>query len=176
MTNNLAAIAAVSTLLVSSTVHGQHPAMPPGMTHGQHLAQIQKEGDIAQRGGAAMGFDQNAVTHHFLVKPTGGAIEVQVRDPLDTRSLDAIRTHLRDIATQFAVGNFDAPFATHGEVPPGVRAMQQLTSTITYSYVQAARGGRVEIVTENAAALAAIHEFLRYQIAEHRTGDPLTID
>ncbi len=175
MTNNLAAIATVSMLLMSSTVYGQHPAMPPGMTHEQHLAQIQKDEELKQRGAAAMGFDQDAVTHHFAVKATGGTIEVQVRDPLDTKSLAAIRTHLRDIATHFAVGNFDAPFATHGEVPPGVPAMQQLKSTITYSYVQTATGARVEIATQNAAALAAAQEFLRYQIAEHHTGDPLKI-
>jgi hypothetical protein len=176
MTKNSAAIATVSMLLVSLTVHGQHPAMPQGMTHEQHLAQIQKEEEINKRGATAMGFDQDAVTHHFLLKPTGGAIEVHVRDPLDTKNLDAIRTHLRDIATQFAAGNFEAPFATHGEVPPGVSAMTRLKSTITYSYDQTASGGRVEIVTQNAAALAAIHDFLRYQIVEHHTGDPLTIE
>lgn len=176
MTKAFAVIATGSMLLVSSTVRGQHPQMPPGMTHEQHLAQIQKDEEMKKRGATAMGFDQDAVTHHFLLKPTGGAIEVQVRDPLDTKSLDAIRTHLRDIATQFAAGHFDAPFATHGEVPPGVPAMQQLKSTITYSYGQTASGGRVEIVTQNAAALAAVHEFLRYQIAEHHTGDPLMIE
>ena len=35
--------------------------------------------------------------------------------------------------------------------------------------------GRVDIVTTDAAALAGVHEFLRYQIAEHKTGDPATV-
>ena len=175
MTKYSAAIATLSTLLVSSTVHAQHPAMPPGMTHEQHLAQIQKDEEMKRRGATAMGFDQDAVTHHFLLKPTGGAIEVQVRDSADVKNLDAIRAHLRDIATRFAAGNFDAPFETHGEVPPGVPAMRRLKGTIIYSYRQTASGGRVEIITQNTATLATVHEFLRYQIAEHHTGDPLRI-
>jgi hypothetical protein len=169
------AIVAASLLLLSSAVDAQHSAMPTGMTHEQHLAQMQKEEELKKRGAAAMGFDQDAVTHHFLLMPAGGAIEVQVRGSFDTKDLDAIRIHLRKIATQFASGDFEAPFATHGEVPPGVAAMQRLTSSIAYTYSQTARGGRVEIVTQNAAAVAAVHEFLRYQISEHHTGDPLTI-
>jgi hypothetical protein len=33
-------------------------------------------------------------------------------------------------------------------------------------------GGRVRIHTSNARAVQAIHEFLRFQITEHQTGDP----
>jgi len=158
-------------LLVPGPLWAQHPAMPPGMSHEQHLAQLQHEEELKQRGNAAMGFDQDAVVHHFLLTPTGGAIDVEVRDPRETKTLDAIRTHLREIALQFAAGDFGAPFATHAEVPPGVPAMQRLKSTITYSYGQTASGARVDIATQNPEALAAVHEFLRYQIAEHHTGD-----
>ena len=143
-----------------------------GMTHEQHLAQIQKDEEMKKRGAAAMGFDQDAVTHHFLLKPDGGVIEVRVRERSDVTNLNAIRAHLRDIAKQFADGRFDAPFATHAEVPSGVPTLQRLKSAIRYSYGERADGGRVEILTQNAEALDAIHQFLRYQIAEHRTGDP----
>ncbi|PYR73529.1 MAG: hypothetical protein DMF86_20265 [Acidobacteria bacterium] len=33
--------------------------------------------------------------------------------------------------------------------------------------------GRVRITTKDARALEAVHAFLRYQIKEHRTGDPM---
>jgi hypothetical protein len=33
----------------------------------------------------------------------------------------------------------------------------------------------VDISTDDGAALAAIHDFLRYQITEHKTGDPMTV-
>jgi hypothetical protein len=33
----------------------------------------------------------------------------------------------------------------------------------------------VSIKTANAEALAAVHEFLRFQIEDHQTGDPLEV-
>lgn len=60
---------------------------------------------------------------------------------------------------------------THGEVPPGVPDMQRLKSALSYKYVETDRGGKVVIRTGNADALKAVHEFLRFQIQEHRTGD-----
>jgi len=73
-----------------------------------------------------------------------------------------------------ARGNFDAPFVTHGEAPAGVATLQRLTSAIHYAYTQTRHGGRIDITTANAEARAALHEFLRYQIAEHHTGDSTT--
>jgi hypothetical protein len=40
------------------------------------------------------------------LQPSGGSIEVDIRNPLDTRNLDAIQRHLREIAKQFAAGDF----------------------------------------------------------------------
>jgi hypothetical protein len=37
-------------------------------------------------------------------------------------------------------------------------------------------GGLVRLRTENAEALAAIHEFLRFQIKDHQTGDSLEVE
>jgi hypothetical protein len=36
-------------------------------------------------------------------------------------------------------------------------------------------GGRVLIETKDAEALAAVHEFLRFQIEDHQTGDPTEV-
>jgi hypothetical protein len=38
------------------------------------------------------------------------------------------------------------------------------------------RGARVRIATANAEAVEAIHDFLRYQIKDHQTGDSLEVD
>ena len=35
-----------------------------------------------------------------------------------------------------------------------------------------ANGGRVNILTSDPHALAAVHTFLTFQIAEHKAGDP----
>jgi hypothetical protein len=46
---------------------------------------------------------------------------------------------------------------------------------IDWNYEETATGGRVRITTKDARALAAIHEFLKFQIEDHRTGDPTEI-
>jgi hypothetical protein len=53
--------------------------------------------------------------------------------------------------------------------------MRALKDRIDYVFEAIAGGGRVRISTRDERALAAVHEFLRYQIREHRTGDPLTV-
>jgi hypothetical protein len=149
--------------------------MPPGMTPEEHLAQMQRDADMNKRGALAMGFDQDAVAHHFQLTAQGGAIQVDVKDPSDERNRQAIRTHLRGIAAAFADGQFEAPLFTHGQMPPGVTELQRLKSTVTYTFSETPNGGLVRIATTNMDAADAIHAFLRYQIIEHHTGDPLGI-
>src|SRR4051794_33764563 len=92
----------VVTLLMVAT--GQHPGMPAGMSHEEHLKQMQKEEALKARGARAMGFDQDAATHHFRVLPDGGAIEVVANNQADEKTIAAVRTHLQFIATEFAAG------------------------------------------------------------------------
>jgi TusA-related sulfurtransferase len=153
----------------------QHPAMPHGMTHEQHLARMQKDAELKRRGAAAMGFDQENTAHHFRLSETGGAIEVVTNDPAADATIGFIRTHLKEIAADFSRGDFSKPFATHGEVPPGVRAMQERKNALAFRYEDLPGGGRVRITTSDANATNAVHEFLRYQIREHATGDPLLL-
>src|SRR5438552_2766315 len=162
-------VVSIAFALMAGRAVAQHPQMPPGMTHEEHLAQMQKDAELKKRGAAAMGFDQDAVLHHFRLSANGGSIEVAVKDRSDAASLAAIRAHLKEIAGEFAAGRFDAPFATHGEVPPGVQTMQARKSAIAYRYQEMKGGGRVVIATTDREALAAVHEFLRYQIKEHKT-------
>jgi hypothetical protein len=166
--------AAVSIGVTSVGVFAQHPAMPPGLTHEEHLAQMQKDAELKTRGRDAMGFDQDKTTHHFRLYKAGGAIEVVTNEPEHDASRSQIRMHLKTIAEQFSAGDFGKPLATHGELPPGVRTMQDRRSALTFKYEELP-GGRVRITTSDAKATEAVHEFLRYQIREHATGDPLTI-
>lgn len=151
---------------------GQHPQMPEGMSHDEHLKQMQKDEALKKRGAETMGFDQDAAAHHFRLAATGGSIEVTVKDQADQNTIAAIRSHLRSIAGEFANGLFDKPFRTHDEVPPGVVEMQKRSQKIAYRYEDLPQGGAVRIETKDRRAVKAVHEFLRYQIAEHRTGDP----
>jgi hypothetical protein len=153
----------------------QHPAMPRGMTHEAHQAQIDKERELEKRGAAAMGFDQESTIHHFRLSPAGGSIEVAANDPADLAGRDQIRAHLRAITADFADGNFDKPFAIHGEAPPGVARMHVRKRTLAFTYEDRPGGGAVRITTKDAKTRRAVHDFLRYQIREHATGDPLTV-
>jgi hypothetical protein len=71
----------------------------------------------------------------------------------------------------FAAGNFEDPMLIHAVTPPGVPTMKKLRARIHWHFEPAARGGRVEITTKNPQALRAVHEFLRFQIRDHQTGD-----
>ena len=136
-------------------------------TKGDHHADVMKNGE------KAMGFSQTATTHHFLLMKDGGAIRVEVNDPADKLNRDKIRKHLAGIAAQFTEGIFSTPFAVHGSTPPGAAVMEELKSDIEYKFEETENGAQVRISTENAKALAAIHSFLKFQIEEHQTGDPL---
>ena len=169
---------ALAMVLVSGAAapsFAQHPAMPPGMTHEAHLAQMEKDRELKERGKAAMGFDQDRTTHHFRLSETGGGIEVVTNDPADVEGRDQIRIHLRGIAADFANGNFAKPFMTHGEMPPGVKTMQARRNTLSFTYEDKPDGGMVRITTHDGKTTKAVHDFLRYQIHEHVTGDPLTV-
>jgi len=171
ITRTACAILALA-LVAQTRTAGQ---MPAGMTHEQHLKQMAKDEALQHRGAEAMGFDQAATTHHFRLFSTGGAIEVTVKDQADEANRQFIRTHLTEIAAQFAAGDFEKPLMTHGEMPDGVTEMSARRSEITYSFEELPAGGRVRIHTADRTALGAVHRFLRYQIREHRTGDSLEV-
>jgi len=131
--------------------------------------------DINQRGDHEMGFSHEKTTHHFRLAKDGGAIEVTANDPNDTESRDQIRQHLTHIAMMFSAGNFNAPMLIHDQTPPGVPVMKRLKNQIKYEFEKVESGGRVKISTMNREAIDAVHEFLRFQITDHQTGDPLTL-
>jgi hypothetical protein len=126
---------------------------------------------VSQRGDQVMGFSHEKTTHHFRLFPDGGAIEVTANDPGDAESRAQIRTHLSHIAGMFASGDFDAPMLIHSRVPPGVPVLKRLKTEVAYTFEEMDGGGRVRIRTGNRKALAAVYQFLRFQIADHQTGD-----
>ncbi len=168
-------VCTLSLSLFTAAAYAQHPAMPAGMTHEQHLAQMKKEADMRAHGKEAMGFDQDTTTHHFATASDGGSIAVDVNSPADLAGRDQIRAHLKEIAASFKQGDFSKPFMTHGEQPPGVPELQRLKSEISYVYTETPKGGILRIITGNPDALAAVHVFLRYQMSEHGTGASVAV-
>ncbi|HKV60905.1 MAG TPA: hypothetical protein VJO16_03265 [Candidatus Acidoferrum sp.] len=128
---------------------------------------------MSERSEKGMGFSQTATTHRYLLNLNGGVIQVEAKDSADAANRDEIRMHLGHIARAFQNGDFDSPMFVHDTVPPGVPEMKRLQKEIHYSLEETPRGGRVVISSANKEALEAIHRFLRFQIEEHKTGDPL---
>ena len=130
---------------------------------------------VNERGDKVMGFDHDKTTHHFRLFGDGGAIEVTANDAADTASRDQIRQHLAHIATKFADGDFNAPMMIHNREPDGVATLKNLKSEVKYVYSDLPNGGVVRITTANKEALDAVHAFMRFQISDHKTGDPTTV-
>ena len=135
----------------------------------------QSDSDLNHRREQGMGFSQNATTHHFLLKPDGGVIQVEVNDASDAAQLADVRMHLHHIAAAFQKGDFDIPMFVHDAIPPGEPEMKALRDQIQYTLEETKTGGRVVISSTNKNAVAAIHLFLVFQIQEHKTGEPTQV-
>jgi hypothetical protein len=130
---------------------------------------------VEGRGDQAMGFSHETTTHHFLLRLDGGIVQVEANDAKDSQGRAQIREHLTHITGMFAAGNFEAPMFIHDQIPPGVPVMKRLKNEMTYKFESTERGGQVRIRTNNPEAVKAVHDFLRFQITDHKTGDSLEI-
>jgi hypothetical protein len=149
---------------VDCPMHDQHPGAVD-----QHATGVDMRGDHA------MGFSHETTAHHFVLLPDGGIIEVDINADNDDLTRDQIRVHLTHIASMFSSNDFDVPMFIHDGVPPGVPKMKEKHDSITYSFEPTERGGQVRITTHDADALEAVHQFLLFQIQDHRTGDPIDV-
>jgi TusA-related sulfurtransferase len=130
---------------------------------------------VDHRGEHAMGFSMETTRHHFELLPDGGIIEVNAKDGKDTATRDQIRAHFVHISSMFSANNFDIPMFIHDTVPPGVPVMKEKSSAITYTLQQTPAGARIKIHSDDPDAVKAVHEFLVFQIRDHRTGDSETV-
>lgn len=122
-----------------------------------------------------MGFSHEKTTHHFRLYQDGGTIEALANDSNDAASREEIREHLEHIARMFKSGDFNAPMLIHARTPPGVPTMKKLRSQIEYRVEETSNGARVRVFSQNPKAVAAIHDFLRFQIQDHKTGDSTAV-
>ena len=161
------ALALVAILAMATVAYGQGENKQESPA--EHKCQMMEHGEMA------MGFSQVKTTHHFRLTESGGVIEVQANDVSDTVSRDQIRQHLQAISKAFAQGDFSSPLMTHGRLPTGASDMQRLKGSLSYKYVETDRGGEVVITAVGTEPLQAVYQFLRFQIEEHETGDPESV-
>jgi hypothetical protein len=162
----------------AATAAAMDPATCP--MHAQHVAEAgaaavgTRAGEVDARGESTMGFSQSTNRHEFLLTDRGGVIRVRAdRGEGFAAGRDAARNHLALLPPAFSRGDFSMPQTIHGFLPPGAETMARLAAKIRYAYAEREDGGEVSIETEDVEAKAAIRAFLRFQIEDHRTGDPL---
>jgi hypothetical protein len=127
---------------------------------------------LNEHGDKVMGFSHEKTTHHFELSYDGGAIDVGANDVNDTKSREQIRSHFRHIAQMFAEGNFNAPMLVHNrEDVPGTAVMTRLKDQLHWTMSETPRGARLTVIADNQSGLDAVHQFLRFQIDDHQTGD-----
>lgn len=80
-------------------------------------------------------------------------------------------THSVDHGAMHAGGGHTSVGPAAALFVPGAATMARLKSSLRYEYASSPLGASVSITAADAEALAAVHDFLRYQINEHRTGD-----
>jgi len=131
--------------------------------------------DVNARGDQGMGFSHEKTTHHFHLFIDGGSIEIASNDAADVDSRKAIRDHLSKIAERFSQGDFSLPMFIHATIPPGIGTMKRLSNKISYLVQNTVQGAEIRITTDDPDAIQAIHDFLKFQIEDHRTGDPLEV-
>lgn len=124
---------------------------------------------MQERGKTAMNVDQNMATHRFSSLPDGGQIELTSNTD-DTSAVNGIRRHIADIRKAFSTGDFSTPAFVHMQAVPGTSVMAAKAALIKYAVKAVARGARLRMITKDAEALAAIHEFMEFQRTEHHAG------
>ena len=135
------------------------------------VAQQDHQTMVNEHGDHVMGFSHDKTTHHFELHYDGGLIDVRADDAKDIETRDQIRSHFHHIAQMFANGNFNAPMLVHGKEVPGTATMTQLKDKLHWELQETPRGARLTVTADNKPALDAVHQFLRFQIEDHKTGD-----
>lgn len=123
---------------------------------------------VQSRGEGVMGVNQYTSQHVFETLPDGGRIILERPTESDTAGIRTIRDHMHEIAGAFARGDFSAPGLVHAQQVPGTKVMAARSATLHYDAVDRPRGAEVRITTHDPEALAAVHEFLAFQRADHR--------
>jgi hypothetical protein len=145
----------VAALLISLPAFRQHDHTAEMNTRGTHV----------------MGFSQKKITHHFVLTYDGGLIDVRANNVRDAESRDEIRRHFQHISHMFADGDFTDPMLVHATSVPGTATMKQLKDSLHWDVVETPRGAKMVVTADNKPALDALHQFLKFQIEDHKTGD-----
>jgi hypothetical protein len=155
-------------LLVCGCARGSDDASRAAARHDRAAADS-GFAEVQRRGRTAMGVDQYTSSHVFQPLPDGGRIELQ-RDTIDSAGRARILEHMGEIARAFKAGDFTVPGLVHAREVPGTAVMAARRTTISYEVESLPRGAAVRLTSRDSSAIEAIHEFLAFQLQDHRAG------
>ena len=133
------------------------------------------DNDLDARFSKALGTDADKIVQHYYLMKNGGVIEFTVKDPTDNASIAVIQKYLEAQRDLFEKGKTDADADVHGKVPDGLPRLKKLRNEITFFAVKSEHGAVLRMFTVNEQAREAIQEFMKFEINEHKTGDPLVV-
>lgn len=134
------------------------------------------ENDLNIRFSKTLGTDANKIVQHYYLVKNGGVIEFTAKDPNDSSVVSAVQKYLDAQKDMFEKGKNDVDADIHGKIPDGLAALKKLRNEITFFAVRSDSGAALRMFSVNGQARQAIQEFLKFQINEHKTGDPLVAE
>jgi hypothetical protein len=115
-----------------------------------------------------MPFSLAATIHAFTKTQDGGIQRVLVRNPADTRQLQLVRVHLRDMQARFSRGDFSGPAYIHGKDMPGLSQLEAAApGQLGIEYREVDRGAELVYRTGDARLIDAVHAWFDAQVADH---------
>jgi hypothetical protein len=134
---------------------------------GRPVATGDRQAEVAAKGQQIMPFDLERTTHVFDDRPDGGIQTVIADDPTDSGQISLIRSHLRDEADKFALGDFTDPASIHGESMPGLAHLRDGAERIQVHYQDLPEGARITYTTSDPTLVQALHTWFKAQTADH---------
>ncbi|MEI5996009.1 aspartate carbamoyltransferase [Paraburkholderia bengalensis] len=131
-------------------------------------ADAQRQAEVAQRGAEVMPFSLEATTHIFTKSVDGGIQQVIAKNPADSVQIRLIRTHLREIQTQFQRGDFSGPARTHGTDMPGLAQLRAAKpGQVSIAYKDIEGGGELSYRSDDPKLVSSLHEWFDAQLSDH---------
>lgn len=134
------------------------------------------EQEVDARFSRAMGVSLDKVTVHFYLVKNGGVMELLAKDPGDNSTVEALQKYLQNQKDLWEKGKETAVTDVHLRAPESAATMRRLRNDITFYAAKMDNGGVLRMFSINDQARTAIQDYMKFEIAEHNTGDPTTLD
>ena len=131
--------------------------------------------EISARLSRALGVPVDRITLHFYLVKAGGVTEITAKDPQDAAAVAAIQKYLQNQKELWEKGK-DPVVEVHSKPPESVATLRKMRNEITFYVAKTDTGGVLRMFSINDQARTAIQDFMRFEIAEHKTGDSPTTD